>query len=180
MRTFLRSWTTGLIIGVGLLTGAMAGVGLGPVRDGNGEIDRITQGVRPIVGAPSGARIAGLTPPPAGQFLVGAGKVSIAPNPPAGEKWQTKGCQIFDITNPSTLPDPSWDLELQQTPWPQSPDCIYLGGYGIGPVRPANGVSSLGVWAKAVAFSDGTDVVIMGKIDAVGYFYKLDGGQCAD
>jgi hypothetical protein len=182
MRRFLKSWSAGLIVGIGLLSGAMAGVGLGPVRDGIDDLSRLTENARSVAPARGGtARIAALTPPPAGQFLVGAGKVSIAPNPPAGEKWQTKGCQIFDVTNPvETFPDPSWDFEMQQTPWPQSPDCIYLGGYGIGPVRPANGVSPLGVWAKAVAFSDGTDVVIMGKIDAVGYFYRYDGGQCAD
>jgi hypothetical protein len=175
MRRFLRSWIGGLVVGVGLLSGAMAGVGLGPVSTESRELSPPARNAAADVPSlPGSARAAALVPPPAGQFLVGAGKVSIAPNPPAGETWQKEGCQ--------TLEDPGgWeDLEFSETPWPQSTDCIYLGGYGIGPVRPANGVSPLGVWAKAVAFSDGTDVVIMGKIDAVGYFYKYDAGQCSD
>jgi hypothetical protein len=176
MRRFFASWVAGLVVGLGLVSGAAAGLVLGPPRR-PGEAP-----VRPAGAAaasrptPAGAsvRAAALPAPPPGGFLVGAAKVSLAPAPPPGRRWQTKGCQ--------TLDDPAgWkELELRQSTWPQSTDCIYLGGYGIGPVRPATGVSDLGVWTKAVAISDGKTVIVLGKIDAVGYFYRYDNGQCTD
>lgn len=179
IRRVIKTWVFGFVLGAALLSGAMAGVGLGPL---GGDSQPQTDVTGPAVGRAAGDVVPLALPSVGpGQFLVGTGRVSLYPNPPAGRTWQTSGCQILNVIPPpeSNL-GPDSDYELEQTPWPQSRDCIYLGGYDVGPVRPATGVDANGIWVKAVAVSDGTDTVIFGKIDATGYFYKYDSGQCAD
>lgn len=167
-RRALKGGIGGLVVGATMLGGAMAGVGLGPVEDPTDDVAATADA------AGGGERLVALDAPPEGTFLVGTGAVELVPDPPEGRAWKTEGCQVID--DPST-----WEnLETTQTPWPQDIDCIYMGGFDIGPVRPANAYSDLGIWAKAAAVSDGTNTVIFGRIDGTGYFYLYDDGQCDD
>lgn len=168
----LKLWFAGLVAGLVLVSGALAGVSLAPVGSDGDRLSR--EHVLPGRAVELPSVVVGLAQPAPGEFLVGAGKVSMVPDPPAGRVWKTEGCQV--LSNPG-----GWeDIDPSGTTWPADPDCIYLGGYNIGPVRPATGVSDLGVWAKALAVSDGSNTVVYGNIDGVGYFYKYTEKICAD
>ncbi|HVE92924.1 MAG TPA: hypothetical protein VNE62_11605 [Actinomycetota bacterium] len=116
---------------------------------------------------------------PPGEFLVGANRTSLAPAPElyGGTRWQTEGCFEVDKANPDTthaLPAPGHG-------WPaSSPDCIYLGGFGLGPARAARAVDDGGVWVRSLAVSNGTQTIVHQVIDSVGWFYRYQGSACAD
>jgi len=103
-----------------------------------------------------------------GEVYVGASKVNIAPQPNAllGKIWEhdeTK-CEI----GPGL--DPLWAANTR-LPWPENPNCIYRGGFGIGP---ENSLTSFdpqyGLWSRSVVISDGTDTAVLTLIDGVYYF----------
>lgn len=136
------------------------------------------------VGAPSGARRSG------GRWLAGAARVSLRPAPRAfgGARWQTSGCTDVDaghLDQDHVLPDvdpgdPVGSVDDIRS-WPaSSPDCIYLGGYGIGPVRPAEKVGPGGVWVRAMALSNGQDTFVYAIADVVGWFARYDSTICDD
>lgn len=108
-------------------------------------------------------------PPVADRFLVGAAKVSIAPRPdPArGEVWITEGCRTLGEDAPSA-PAHAADTRVW---WPENPGCIYMGGYGIGPLHPVRAFDpEYGLWVRAVAVGDGRDTVVLAVLDGVEYF----------
>ncbi len=127
---------------------------------------------------------------PAGRFLVGASRASIFPAPKVfgGDAWQTSGCTSLDeqtLDQDHALPpvDPSDPIDTvdEIRSWPaSSPDCIYLGGFGIGPARPAESVGHGGVWVRAVAISNGETTFIYEIADAVGWFARYDPTICDD
>ena len=195
MRRFFKSWMVGLVIGLGLLSGAMAGVGLGPIGEGVQQpVDRAmskTKAATPAKGATFTAAGATHTHPaqvpalaaqkvtlnlpgklPGGQFLVGADAVNLFPSPTlfGGEKWQTEGCtrvEDGELDRTHTLPGDGHGHPFA------SKDCIYLGGFGIpAPVRPAVEYDDGGVWVRSLAISNGQSTVVMQILDAVGWFYK--------
>ena len=103
-----------------------------------------------------------------GEVYVGASKVNIAPQPNAllGKIWEhdeTK-CEI----GPGL--DPLWAANTR-LPWPENPNCIYRGGFEIGP---ENSLTSFdpqyGLWSRSVVISDGTDTAVLTLIDGVYYF----------
>lgn len=170
MRRLTRTWLFGFALGLALVSGAVAGVGVGPVADTD-----LTGGGNPA--EPAGATAAGPLPSPSplppGQFLAGANATSIAP----GSQWQTVDCFALEDFNPNVdhaLPSggDSWPLA--------SPDCVYLGGFDIGPVRPAESVDDGGVWVRSLAISNGTKIFVYQIIDAVGFFYRYMNGVCSD
>ncbi len=127
---------------------------------------------------------------PAGRFLVGASRASIFPAPKVfgGDEWVTSGCTSLDsqtIDQDHVLPpfdpaDPTDTIDEIRS-WPaSSPDCIYLGGFGIGPARPAESVGHGGVWVRAVAISNGETTFIYEVADAVGWFSRYDPTICDD
>lgn len=117
-------------------------------------------------------------------FEVGAATVDITPQPPAGRTWQTQGCfeenANTGITHALPTRGHGWPLAQQ--------DCIYLGGFGIGPARAATGVDDGGVWVRAIAIGNGTQTFAYAVIDAVGYFARyqdaiangVPAGVCSD
>lgn len=136
------------------------------------------------VSAPSGTRL------PAGRFLVGASRASLFPAPLVfgGSKWETSACTSLDNQNiesdhiipPVDPADPIGTLDEIKS-WPaSSPDCIYLGGFGIGPARPAERVGRGGVWVRTIAISNGEKTFIYGIADTVGWFARYDSTICAD
>ena len=123
-------------------------------------------------------------------FLVGAARASLDPAPAlfGGTTWQTSGCSVYGTdgfapTGDHLLPDPSDPETLpgQLRGWPDaSPDCIYLGGFGLGPVRPAARVGQGGVWVRAIAISNGQRTFVYAIADTVGWFARYDERVCAD
>jgi hypothetical protein len=134
------------------------------------------------VRAPSGERL------PAGTFLVGAARADLTPTPgpwdPTGKRrWQTEGCSRYGIDGVEQRPNgdhlvPSL-ADLRG--WPAaSPDCVYLGGFGLGPVRPAERVGYGGVWVRSLAVSNGERTFVYSIADAVGWFARYDAAVCSD
>jgi hypothetical protein len=188
MQRWLRTAAVGIATGALTVSAAWAGAGLAPVAveeavedvtEDVGEVadpDDDTDGGEDEASEPVDA--ADPTPDPApvsadlagGQILAGAAKVSMEPRPDDYDgEWQTEGCETLgDDAGEETihqLPDTS------RSPWPSSPDCIYMGGYGIGPM---NAITSWddehGLWIRTVALSDGGETVVLTMIDSVYYF----------
>jgi hypothetical protein len=177
---------------VGLVGTAWAGVGLAPVAVGTPEVAagtvaadvpvasdlarevaaRIATGEAP--GGPPD--LSGLARLSGGEFLVGADRSSLAPDP---DRWQTEGCSTYA----SNFPEEAGHLagriteEMVAPGWPKSPDCVYLGGYGLGPSRPATGVDpTTGYDVQTIAISNGEELVIWQQTPFVGFFssYRED------
>ncbi|MDQ4064560.1 MAG: hypothetical protein M3161_00760 [Actinomycetota bacterium] len=133
-------------------------------------------------------------------FLVGADKTSLAPSPqsyqPNGESrtdesqpeahWETdpgkcnlrsEDARVYPTLDPNEphaglFPDSALG-------WPHNPDCIYLGGFGIGPTRASTGVDQeYGIWVRSLAISNGKDTVLFQVVDTVGYFYRYRPDVC--
>ncbi|HVM19739.1 MAG TPA: hypothetical protein VM307_07245 [Egibacteraceae bacterium] len=105
---------------------------------------------------------------PAGRVLAGAAKVSIVPQPDEskGERWAKEGCAIIG----SDAPSGATHVPDFRSPWPENPECIYMGGYGIGPMNPITSVDEeYGLWVRSVAIGDGQDTVVLTVLDGVSY-----------
>ena len=128
--------------------------------------------------------LTGLTTPlAAGEFLVGTAQVSLAPDP-SKIQWDTPKTPC--VKEDQSLVDPgASDLagaaQAGHLPpgWPKSPNCVYLGGYGLGPARPAAGVDPYaGVYVRSIAISNGRDVVLWQSFDMVGFFSRYRSDLC--
>lgn len=147
------------------------------VRAGDSELspEQVGAVVSAKVVAPSGATL------PAGAFLAGASRVNLYPSPTlfGGTTWQTEGCteigeQRVDVDHAVASME---DIKG----WPAaSPDCIYLGGFGIGPARAAHSVDPGGVWIRTMAISNGAKTFVYQITDTVGWFARYDSSVCAD
>lgn len=179
---------------LGLVGTAWAGVGLAPVAErgdpagGRTVAEGVTEAVPQDGGAsgvasrtvPSGGAgapdLSGLDRPGSGEFLVGADRASLAPDP---ERWQTEGCSVYASNFPEEVGHLADRIteEMVLPGWPKSPDCVYLGGYGLGPSRPATGVDpSTGYDVQTIAISNGDDIVVWQQTPFVGFFssYRAD------
>lgn len=59
--------------------------------------------------------------------------------------------------------------------WAEHSNCLYMGGYGIGPMFPiTNWEDPYGLYVRSVAISDGTDTLVLTIIDGVYYFGDYD------
>ena len=105
---------------------------------------------------------------PAGSVVAGAAKVSIVPQPDEskGEKWAKEGCRSLSEEN---VPPNATHVANFRSPWPENPECIYMGGYGIGPMNPITSVDEEGLWVRSVAIGDGADTVVLTIIDGTSY-----------
>ncbi|HEX4905951.1 MAG TPA: hypothetical protein VFU93_10895 [Acidimicrobiales bacterium] len=175
-----RTIAAGLVAGATLVGSAWAGVGLVP----------ISTDTPPVVDADAAATTAGAVgiehrtgvPKPAGS-LVGAAKVSIYPDPETYDgTWERDRAKCATLSEDAFSNPPSGDhLAAAGTPWPENPSCIYMGGYGIGPMNPIVEVEpDYGFWVRSVAIGDGTDTIVLTVIDAEGYLwdYKSKCERC--
>lgn len=113
---------------------------------------------------------------PEGQLFVGAAKRNIAPTPDteAGEVWETDASKCNQLSENflTNIGDQGDHLMTAGSPWPENPNCIYQGGFGIGPM---NGVSAfdeeLGLWVRALSLSDGEDTLVLTVIDGEGWLW---------
>ena len=197
MTGITRRSVVAFLTGLLLVGGAWAGVGLRPISS------EIPVGVgRKLPAASAAARSAtarleadngvGLDPPdlrglsrlPAGQFLVGTGQTTL--EPPADAPW-VKGDDCSQIAggkpNGRELDDAIGAVASGNVKggWPKTEDCIYMGGFGIGPTRAATGVDPYaGVHVRSVAVSNGEQTLVWQSIDMVGYFAKYTDALCGD
>ena len=200
MRRFFKTWTVGFVIGVALISGATAGVVVGPLgqKERKATETAAQPALRPATSAVRVKAAAANTLPgavpalaaqtvtvpapgrlPAGTFLVGADATSLHPTPAlfGGTTWQTEGCTELDEGHL----DQSHLLPGDGHGWPAaSKDCIYLGGFGIGPARAAHEIDDGGVWVRSLAISNGEKTVVWQIIDATGFFYAYNPDVCAD
>lgn len=192
IRTALVAGTTGVVA----LSAAWAGVGLAPV-----PTPSLPAAPAPLTApAPPGvATLDALRTRSAagalgsGQLLVGAAKTTLLPDPDA---MKAKG-----------FPDARWERDAEKcTPlapeyiqrllsdtqsevdhlaaagsaWPENPNCLYMGGFGLGPMNPITSFDeTLGLWVRSVAFSDGVKTAVISVIDGEGWLWDY-GSKCTD
>lgn len=148
-----------------------------------GDIELSPQEVPGVAASTVTAPSGGVTP--VGTFLVGASRANLFPEPAlfGGQTWQTEGCTDLDgpVIDFEHLPPiaPGNIKPSDFVGWPAaSPDCIYLGGFGLGPVRPATRVGNGGVWVRSIAISNGQETFVYQIADLVGWFARYDQDVC--
>ncbi|HYP23656.1 MAG TPA: hypothetical protein VEV43_08790 [Actinomycetota bacterium] len=154
---------------------AWAGQGLVPVSDRGEILDRGMEVVQPGVRqAPeSGTTLSAETPQldlSSGQLLAGAAKVSLKPQPEAyGGTWEQSYDKCANLApNQEGVQEGLTHVADFRVRWAENSNCIFMGGYGIGPMNPiVKWDDEYGLWSRSVAMSDGADTVVLTLIDAV-------------
>ncbi|MDX6199460.1 MAG: hypothetical protein QOJ79_2611 [Actinomycetota bacterium] len=197
MRAVVRSTLLAGMTGVLMVSVAWAGIGISPTPGAGSPTDLLAGASGTTTSAtdsttaatPSSTSTAALG---AGQVLVGAAKASMAPRPAdmaagfPGARWETDPVKCTP-TEPGWYDDiPSAALMAADgiasagSTWPENPDCIYMGGFGIGPQNPVSSFDKeLGLWVRSVAISDGTTPFVMTVVDAEGWFWDYN-KKCTD
>ena len=125
---------------------------------------------------------------PDGQVLAGAAKNSIEPRPADyGGTWEKSPEKCATLSEDGVqmlLEDPPGmgdHLAAAGSPWPENPNCIYMGGFGLGPMNPVSSWDQdHGLWVRAVAMRDRSgDDLVMAVIDGEGWFWDY-GSKCTD
>jgi hypothetical protein len=204
MPTTAKKFTTALLTGAVMVSGAWAGASLVPVDDAKNTVTDKTAGkaapepqAAPEPTPATEPQKAGAdlpAPPPSaaslaeGQVLAGAAKTSIRPRPEdydgTWERSKEKCSTLSESTFTAIMDDPvevGDHLASTGSPWPENPNCIYMGGFGIGPMNPVTSWNDeLGLWVRAVALRDrqGDDLVLV-VLDGEGYFWDY-GKKCDD
>jgi hypothetical protein len=192
---------TSLVAG---LTGALsvsvawAGVGLVPVpSQPDGAVEQVPA---PLAGqaapaaqpATAGATTAALPALSGGELLVGAAKTDLTPRPQdmqaefPGARWEQDlaTCKILDPGFVEQLASNTQEhldhLAVAGSPWPENPNCLYMGGYGLGPMNPITSFDEkLGLWVRALAVGDGKDLAVVTVIDGEGWLWDY-ANKCDD
>ena len=204
----LRKMATAFLTGALMVSTAWAGASLVPPL-GDDPVDKVADTVAPQDGAaqsdaqpspapsqPAASQPAAKAfdaPPPAsslrdGYVLAGAAKTSIEPRPAAyGGTWERDHAKCARLSPEGfqaamTSPAETGDhLASTGSPWPENPNCIYMGGFGLGPMNPVTSWNDdLGLWVRAVALRDrqGDDLVLV-VLDGEGWFWDY-GNKCED
>ena len=123
-----------------------------------------------------------------GQVLAGAAKTSIRPRPADyGGTWETDRAKCARLSPEgfqAIMKDPPEfgdHLASTGSPWPENPNCIYMGGFGLGPMNPVTSWDEdLGLWVRALALRDrqGDDLVLV-VLDGEGWFWDY-ARKCED
>lgn len=164
-----------------------------PSSDATAEVETGATGRDVDAEGPSGAtarrggRPGARVPDGLATARVGTAYRSIAPQVPEGERWETDhgACATLSETTLERLAggDLSAADHLASTgsPWPENPDCIYMGGYGIGPMNPITSVDEThGLGTRAVAVRDAQgDALVLVVVDAEGWFWDYS-SKCDD
>jgi len=198
-----KRFATALLAGAIMVSGAWAGASLVPLDDAQdsgleGAVSAVSetqapQSATPAAAPPEASADLPAPPPdpsslPDGQVLAGAAKTSIAPRPEdydgTWEQREEKCATLSENAFTAIMDDPveaGDHLASTGSPWPENPNCIYMGGFGIGPMNPVTSWNEdLGLWVRAVALRDreGDDLVLV-VLDGEGYFWDY-GKKCDD
>ena len=184
----LRKIVTSFLVGVISVGVAWAGAGLVPINElGVGETQRTSKGVLPAR-QKAGAQLEeqrqtlDMEAAAAGQLLAGAAKVSLEPKPEAyGGTWvQDKEKCTTLPPNQESFPEMAAHVADFRVKWLENSNCIYMGGYGIGPMNPiVEWENEYGLYARSIALSDGKDTVVLTLIDGV-YWEGRYNSMCAN
>lgn len=190
VRTALISATTGAVA----LSAAWAGVAIAPVPVPTPPTAPVTApagGTPAVLEALRTRSASGALAP--GQLLVGAAKTDLLPDPEAmraegfpDARWEQDAdkCLVADpVFLERLVADTKGELDhlaAAGSAWPENPDCIYKGGYGLGPMNPITSFDSeYGLWVRTIALSDGVDTAVLSVIDAEGWLWDY-GSKCTD
>jgi hypothetical protein len=180
MRRYLKVTLGAFVVGALVTGAAWAGVGLSPASHAANVADKAVassvnkapshKAVKPVTASAAtnaGGATFDLKP---GQVLAGAAKVDIAPRPQDyGGTWVTEGCATLGDDSSHIL-DNAPDMRVK---WPENPNCLYMGGFGIGPMNHiTKWTDPYGLWVRSLAINDGTDSVVLTIIDGTYYFGK--------
>ena len=204
MRTTLKRALTAFLVGAFMVTSAWAGASLLPVSEKasvsasaakkqNKKKPRVWRKVTPAtdpaeVTATSPVSVPDPSSLPAGHVLAGAAKTSIFPRPhDYGGTWERsrEKCETLSenganqlATNTAEMVD---HLAVAGSPWPENPNCIYMGGFGLGPMNPVVAWDKkYGLYVRAVALRDKNgDDLVMAIIDGEGWFWDY-ASKCDD
>jgi hypothetical protein len=179
MRKAIRSGFVALLVG-GLCVGvAWAGAGLIPVstKKGAGQktpVGTAQGGARLPVGEEGQAEGNPVLQP--GQFYAGSAKVSMEPRPQDYDgTWEQDRGKCSTLTDPNGVPEGATHVVDTRVRWNENPNCLYMGGYGLGPINPITSWQDpYGLWVRAVALSDGTDTVVLALLDGAYYEGKYN------
>ncbi len=191
-RTLLRSTLVGTIVGAVGLSAAWAGVSVLPVPSPPAVPVATGPGGAATNPALPGAAALSLPRPPA-TISVGAAKASIAPRPKdmakrfPGARWETSPaeCKTLDQNEINRLTgghatEPLDGFANAGTPWPENPSCIYMGGFGIGPMNPVKKFDTVdGLWVRAMAISSGGKTFVLTVVDGEGWLWDYK-SKCTD
>jgi hypothetical protein len=193
VHTFVKTSLVAGLTGALTVGAAWAGVGLVPVPVPTSE-SAAPGAVSDLVPAPAaGSAEEGSDAAPAtvpslegGQMLVGAAKTNLYPTPDApaikaefpDAVWERNAAKCKTLapdyiqrllTNTQEEVD---HLASSGSPWPENPNCLYMGGYGLGPMNPIVEFDDKnGLWVRAMAISDGKDLIVLSVIDAEGWLW---------
>jgi hypothetical protein len=194
VRTTVVAGLTGALA----LGAAWAGVGLTPVPAPTPALPTaglpagggLVSGLPALQRATSASSTAALG---SGQILVGAAKTNLSPDPEGmrakgfpDARWETDRSKCENLA-PEYLQRLLQDTQVELdhlvsagSPWPENEDCIYQGGFGLGPTNAVSAFDTeYGLWVRSVAFSDGTDTLVLSVIDAEGWLYDY-ASKCTD
>lgn len=200
MRAVLRSTLVAGLTGTLMVSAAWAGIIVAPTSVPSQPVTGGSGGAASAL--PTGTATTGLTGTSnnvgsaslsAGQLLVGAAKTSMAPRPDLadqtrfpGASWETDPAKCKTVA-------PEWFQDLPTaavnaldgianpgSTWPENPDCIYQGGFGLGPMNPVKAFDEeLGLWVRSMAFSDGAQTLITTVVDGEGWLWDYK-SKCTD
>jgi hypothetical protein len=184
------------IVGILSLGAAWAGTGLTPISsnlDAKGEapLPKAERQGNFLAGTTqeleSSAATAGFSPADLqqGQILGGSAKVSLFPRPEdyqeqfPGARWETDQALCETLAPRQEAVEGLAHAPDLRVRWSENPDCLYMGGYGIGPM---NAIGSwddeYGLWARSVAMRDRQgDTLVLTLIDAV-YWEAFYSNMC--
>ena len=204
MPTNLKRLLTAFLVGAFMVTSAWAGGSLLPVSSEKAGVSvagetakkRVKKKRRRPVPTratdPATATAQVSVPDPSslkdGQVLAGAAKMSIEPRPQDyGGTWEKshEKCERMSenvITQLAGNTAETVDhLATAGSPWPENPNCIYMGGFGLGPANPVTSWDDdHGLWVRAVALRDGSgDDLVLAIVDGEGWFWDY-ANKCDD
>jgi hypothetical protein len=108
----------------------------------------------------------------AGQLLAGAAKVSIEPAPDEsqGQVWVRDKAKCTPLTSGDVQGTLDHVADWRLT-WIENTNCIYMGGFGIGPSQPVlEWDQEYGLWTRSAAFVRDGKAVVLTILDGEGYF----------
>jgi hypothetical protein len=203
MPTMIKKFVTAFLVGAFMVSSAWAGASLMPAStkdSANASIagkkkakkkkayrHRATPATKPTA-----ANAPVTVPSPAslkdGQVLAGAAKMSTEPRPADyGGTWETdpEKCSTLSESGVNQLTGNTQEmvdhLVAAGSAWPENPNCIYMGGFGIGPMNPVSSWDQdRGLFVRAIALrdKDGDDLVLA-ILDGEGYFWDY-ANKCTD
>ncbi len=175
-RATVRKLLISLLVGVFSVGAAWAGTGLVPVdadRVADTGSDARTTLQEEEEGSASSATASSIDLQ-TGQLLAGSAKISMEPSEEYHKgNWETDydSCRTFD--NPPSQATATHVVDTR-VKWHENPNCLYMGGYGLGPVNPITTFEDpYGLWIRSVALSDGEDMAVFTLLDAAYYEGKF-------